>query len=49
MQKKVEVVNVRLPEKVIELLDSLVEQKLFNSRSEAVRELLRRYVLRGEQ
>ena len=42
---KVEVVNVRLPEEVIRMLDSLVEKHIFNSRSEAIREFAREYVM----
>jgi len=46
MQKKetVEVVNVRLPGIIVELLDVLVKKGLYNSRSEAVRDFLRNYV-----
>ena len=40
----VEVINVRLPEEVIKLLDSLVDKKLFSSRSEAIREFAREYI-----
>ncbi|MBN2053031.1 ribbon-helix-helix protein, CopG family [Candidatus Woesearchaeota archaeon] len=44
MQKKTEVLNVRLPDELILELDALVKKKLFKSRSEAVREFAREYV-----
>jgi len=43
---KVRVVNVRLPPEIIKWLDSLVKNNIYNSRSEAVREFSREYVLR---
>lgn len=42
---KIEVINVRLPQPVIVMLDSLVEKKIFSSRSEAIREFTREYVV----
>jgi Arc/MetJ-type ribon-helix-helix transcriptional regulator len=42
---KVNVVNVRLPEDIISWIDSLVEKGIYNSRSEAVREFSREYIL----
>ena len=38
------VLNVRLPDEVIRILDSLVEKKLFSSRSEAIRDFLREHL-----
>ncbi len=46
MKQKVAVVNVRLPEEIISWIDSLVDNKIYNSRSEAVREFSRDYVLK---
>ncbi|MBU0756534.1 MAG: ribbon-helix-helix domain-containing protein [Nanoarchaeota archaeon] len=46
--KKVVVVNVRLPENIISWIDSLVELNVYNSRSEAVREFSRRYILKAK-
>jgi len=43
---KAAVVNVRLPREVISWLDSLVEKKIYNSRSEAIREFSRDYVIK---
>ena len=43
---KVAVVNVRLPDELISWIDSLVEKKIYNSRSEAIREFSRQYVLK---
>lgn len=39
-----EILNVRLPSEVLTMLDTLVEKKLFSSRSEAIREFCREYV-----
>ncbi len=47
MTKKVAVINVRLPDEIISWLDVLVEKKIYNSRSEAVREFSRDYVLKN--
>ncbi len=44
--KKVAVINVRLPEEIISWLDVLVDKKIYNSRSEAVREFSREYLLK---
>jgi metal-responsive CopG/Arc/MetJ family transcriptional regulator len=44
--KKVAVINVRLPDEIISWLDKLVDKKIFNSRSEAVREFSRDYLLK---
>jgi metal-responsive CopG/Arc/MetJ family transcriptional regulator len=44
--KKVAVINVRLPDEIISWLDFLVDKKIYNSRSEAVREFSRDYLLR---
>ncbi len=43
---KVRVVNIRLPDEIIKWLDSLVKNNIYNSRSEAIREFSREYVLR---
>ena len=50
MNKKVVVVNIRLPSKIISWIDSLVERGIYNSRSEAIREFSRLHVIknRGE-
>ncbi|RJQ18113.1 ribbon-helix-helix protein, CopG family [Candidatus Woesearchaeota archaeon] len=40
----VAVVNVRMPYGVVRILDKLVEQGIYKSRSEAVREFARQYV-----
>jgi len=44
LAKKTEVLNIRLPDELILELDSLVEKKVFKSRSEAIREFAREYV-----
>lgn len=41
---RTETVNVRLPQEVVDILDRLVEQRLFASRSEAIREFSRDYL-----
>ncbi len=43
-EEKIEIINIRLPDKIISMLDSLVDEGLFNSRSEAVREFSRQYI-----
>jgi Arc/MetJ-type ribon-helix-helix transcriptional regulator len=50
MKSKVVVVNVRLPRKIIKWIDSLVDKDIYNSRSEAIRDFSRLYVIdnRGE-
>lgn len=42
---KTKVLNVRLPQELIRLLDDFVDNSNFNSRSEAIREFARQYVL----
>ena len=39
-----QVLNVRVPDELILELDFLVEKKVFNSRSEAIREFAREYL-----
>lgn len=39
------VVNIRLPKKVVSWIDSLVDKKAYNSRSDLIRNFLREYVL----
>ena len=36
--------NVRIPAELIEWVDSLVENKIYNSRSEVIRNLIREYL-----
>ncbi|MBN1502341.1 ribbon-helix-helix protein, CopG family [Candidatus Woesearchaeota archaeon] len=49
MSQKVSVVNVRLPEDIVDWLDSLVKKNIYNSRSEAIREFTRDYVLKNRE
>ncbi|MEM4397529.1 MAG: ribbon-helix-helix domain-containing protein [Candidatus Woesearchaeota archaeon] len=42
----VAILNVRLPDEIVSWIDNLVEKEIFNSRSEAVREFSRDYVLK---
>ncbi|MBC8495339.1 CopG family transcriptional regulator [archaeon] len=44
-QTDIEIINVRLPVGIISILDSLIKKNLFSSRSEAIREFSRKYVL----
>ncbi len=47
MQKEdesVHIMNVRLPNEIVEWLDSLVEANIYGSRSEAVRDFIREYL-----
>lgn len=43
-----EMLNIRLPDDVIRWLDSLVEKGIYSSRSEAIRDFLRDFVLQSE-
>ena len=44
-RKDTEVVNVRLPKEIVSILDSLINKNIYSSRSEAIREISREYVL----
>ncbi len=44
---KTEVLNVRLPKDLVQFLDLMVQQGIYKSRSEAIREFTREYVLGG--
>jgi len=45
MSEKIEVVNVRLSPELIKVIDSLIDQGLYNSRSEFIRDICRNYAL----
>ncbi|MBW2988008.1 ribbon-helix-helix domain-containing protein [Candidatus Woesearchaeota archaeon] len=45
----IEVLNIRLPKKIVLWLDSLVVRGLYKSRAEAIREFTREYVLSQER
>lgn len=47
-QQSIEVITVRLPKPLVQLLDSLVKKGIFQSRSEAIREFSRQVVLEAE-
>ena len=49
MVKDIEVINVRLPEEIVKWLDSLVDKKVYRSRSEAIREFAREYLEKNQQ
>ena len=44
-QQDIEIINVRLPKEILSILDSLVKKNIYSSRSEAIREISREYVL----
>lgn len=44
MVLKTETINVRVPGEIATWIDSLVEKKLFSSRSEVIRHFVREYV-----
>ena len=44
MTSQIHVMNVRLPKDVIDWLDQLVKQGIYNSRSEAIREFVREHI-----
>lgn len=41
---RTETINIRLPQEVVDILDTLIEKGLFANRSEAIREFCREYV-----
>ena len=43
-ENKTEILNVRLPKDLLLEIDTLVSSRVFNSRSEAIREFAREYV-----
>jgi Arc/MetJ-type ribon-helix-helix transcriptional regulator len=45
MEQKIHILNVRLPEDIIKWLDSLVDKGIYDSRSEAIRDFLRDYLV----
>jgi Arc/MetJ-type ribon-helix-helix transcriptional regulator len=49
MAQEIHVLNVRLPKDVIEWIDSLVKQGIYNSRSEAIRNFIRESLKEVEQ
>jgi Arc/MetJ-type ribon-helix-helix transcriptional regulator len=44
MGKDIQVLNVRLPQEIVEWLDQLVEKGIYSNRSEALREFIREYI-----
>ena len=49
MAQEIHVLNVRLPKDVIDWIDSLVKQGIYNSRSEAIRGFIRESLKEVEQ
>jgi Arc/MetJ-type ribon-helix-helix transcriptional regulator len=47
MASDITIVNVRLPDDIISFIDKLVKKNVYGSRSEAIREFSREYVLRN--
>ncbi|MEM0230905.1 MAG: ribbon-helix-helix domain-containing protein [Candidatus Woesearchaeota archaeon] len=45
--KETKVLNIRFSPEIIRWLDSLVEKKIYSSRSEAIRDFLREFVLKA--
>ena len=43
--EKIDVINVRLSPELIKIIDSLINQGLYSSRSEFIRDICRNYVL----
>ncbi len=43
--KETVIVNIRLPPDIVEWADSLVEKKLFKTRSDVIRHFTRQYVI----
>lgn len=47
--KDIDIVNVRLPNEIVSILDSLVKKNIYSSRSEAIREISREYVIQNRE
>ncbi len=45
MSEKIEVVNIRLSPEIIKIIDSLIDQGIYSSRSEFIRDVCRDYAL----
>jgi len=45
MDEKIDVINVRVSSELIKRIDELIEQGIYSSRSEVIRDLCRSYVL----
>ncbi|RMF55868.1 ribbon-helix-helix protein, CopG family, partial [Candidatus Woesearchaeota archaeon] len=44
MAEKIHILNVRLPQEIIDWIDSLLEKGFYNSRSELIRDVIRDYL-----
>ncbi len=51
MDSETKVVNIRIPDELLRILDTYVENHSYRSRSEAIRDLAREYILqhRGDE
>jgi len=43
------ILNVRLPEEILQWIDQLVAQGLYSNRSEAIRSFLRQHIIKHKQ
>ncbi len=46
---EIDVLNIRVPKKIVLWLDSLVVRGLYKSRAEAIRDFTREYILKGDK
>ena len=44
LMQKTEIINVRLPEEIVDKIDFIVKEKLYSNRSEVIRQFLREFV-----
>ena len=49
MVDKATIMNVRLPQEIIEWIDDMVSDGLYGNRSEAIREFLRGYIIQNRK
>ena len=48
-QEQIHILNVRLPPEIIEWLEGLVKKGIYGSKSEAIRDFMREYIMDNRQ
>lgn len=46
MKMKTRTLNVRIPQELLSWIDTLVESKIYNNRSEAIRNMIREHLIK---
>lgn len=49
MASDVTILNVRLPQEIVDWIDDLVDKGIYGNRSEAIRDYLRGYILQHQK